>query len=204
MARPRKFDEPALLDAAIELFWANGFDRTSVEDVSRVTGVGNGSIYSAYGSKLGLFLVAFERYCERRAAFVRETALAAPGSARTAVRVLLRAIVDDCTAQPDRRGCLMINSIAALSGRIPEVAELAARTATAMERGVAERLCRSAPVGADLEVSTLSAHIIVASQGLILWSRMGVPTSRLYEIAEITVAALPSVWADRIDAPANA
>ncbi|WP_433193762.1 TetR/AcrR family transcriptional regulator [Nocardia sp. CA-107356] len=204
MGRPRQFDESKLLDAAIELFWSNGFDDTSVEDVSLVAGVGNGSIYAAYSSKRGLFLAAFERYCERRATFVCETVLAAPGSARMATRTLLRAMVEDCVAQPDRRGCLMINSIAALSGRIPEVAELAARTGAAMERGVAERLSSCAPDGASAEVATLSAHIIVTAQGLILWSRMGVPADRLHEIAEVSVATLPSAWADQVGATAAA
>ncbi|MTE13476.1 TetR/AcrR family transcriptional regulator [Nocardia aurantiaca] len=200
MGRPRQFDESTLLDAAIEQFWSKGFDDTSVEDVSLVAGVGNGSIYAAYGSKRGLFLAAFERYCERRAAFVRDTVLAAPGSARTAVLTLLRAIVEDCAAQPNRRGCLMINSIAALGGRIPEVSELGARTTAAMEGGVAERLHRTAP--GDNAVPALSAHIIVVAQGLIQLSRLGVPVRRLHEIAEISLTALPATWADRVDATA--
>jgi AcrR family transcriptional regulator len=202
MGRPRQFDEPNLLDAAIEQFWSKGFDDTSVEDVSLVAGVGNGSIYAAYGSKRGLFLAAFERYCERRAAFVRDTVLAAPGSAHSAVLALLRAVIEDCAAQPGRRGCLMINGIAALGGRIPEVAELGARTTAAMEQGVAERLRRAAPAGEDSAVSALSAHIIVVAQGLIQLSRLNVPVHRLHEVAEVSLAGLPST--DRIDIAADA
>ncbi|WP_458688248.1 TetR/AcrR family transcriptional regulator [Nocardia tengchongensis] len=198
MGRPRQFDESNLLDVAIEQFWSKGFDDTSVEDVSLVAGVGNGSIYAAYGSKRGLFLAAFARYCERRVTFVRDTVLAAPGSTRAAVLTLLHAIVEDCAAQPDRRGCLMINSVAALSIRIPEVADVGARTTAAMEHGVAERLARTAPEGDD-SVTALSAHIILVSQGLIQLSRMGTPARRLHQIAEVSLAALPAAWADRVD-----
>ncbi|MFJ4653340.1 TetR/AcrR family transcriptional regulator [Nocardia sp. NPDC088792] len=204
MGRPRQFDESDLLDAATELFWSKGFDDTSVEDVSLVAGVGNGSIYAAYGNKRGLFLAAFARYCDRRAAFVRDTVLAAPGSARAAVLALLHAVIADCAAQPGRRGCLMINSVAALGGRIPEVAALGARTTTAMEQGVAERLRRAAPDDDDTAVAALSAHVIVVAQGLIQLSRMDIPVRRLHEIAEISLAALPSTWADRIDPTAGA
>ncbi|WP_327100090.1 TetR/AcrR family transcriptional regulator [Nocardia vinacea] len=199
MGRPRQFDESNMLDAATELFWSKGFDETSVEDVSRATGVGNGSIYAAYGNKRGLFLTAFERYCERRARFVREVVTSAPGSPRAAVRALFRAVIDDCAAHPDRRGCLMINSIAQLGTRIPEVATIGTRTTTAMEEGVADRLRVAAPDNADpATLSALSAHIIVISQGLIQLSRLGIPTSRLQEIADISSTALPAPWADHL------
>ncbi|WP_194833237.1 TetR/AcrR family transcriptional regulator [Nocardia sp. XZ_19_369] len=202
MGRPRQFDESGLLDAATELFWSQGFDETSVEDISRATGVGNGSVYAAYGNKQGLFLAAFERYCERRARFVREVVGSAPGSARAAVRALFRAIIDDCAAQPNRRGCLMINSIAQLSGRIPEVAAIGAKTTAAMEQGVAERLSPALRLGdGTVDEAALSAHsanIIVVAQGLIQLSRLGTPRARLGEIADVSSAALPAAWADRV------
>ncbi|MFE9320427.1 TetR/AcrR family transcriptional regulator [Nocardia sp. NPDC052278] len=198
MGRPRQFDESNLLDAATELFWSKGFDETSVEDVSRATGVGNGSIYAAYGNKRGLFLTAFERYCERRARFVREVVTSASGSPRAAVRALFAAVIADCAAHPDRRGCLMINSIAQLGTRIPEVATISARTTTAMEEGVADRLRTARPEAGPATLSALSAHIIVISQGLIQLSRLGIPTPRLQEIAEVSSAALPSPWADHL------
>ncbi|MFJ9367232.1 TetR/AcrR family transcriptional regulator [Nocardia sp. NPDC101769] len=199
MGRPRQFDEQALLAAAVELFWTKGFDTTSVEDVSRATGIGNGSIYGAYGNKRGLFLAAFERYCEQRARFVREVIESAPGSARAAARTLFRAVIDDCAAHPDRRGCLMISSIAHLGTRIPEVATIGARTTATMESAVADRLRHSmsttGPVDEAL-LSTLSANIIMTTQGLIQLSRMSVTPSRLREIADVSCEILPATWAD--------
>lgn len=196
MGRARRFDETNLLAVATELFWSNGYDNTSVEDVSAATGVGNGSIYAAYGNKKGLFLAAFDRYCEARAHFVRTTIESAPGTARTAVRTLLKAIVDDCAAQPHRRGCLMINSVAQLATRIPEVAATAARTTAAMESAVAARLRTTAPDLTEAELSALSANIVLVSQGLIQLSRLNTPRARLADTAEVTCAGLPA-WADR-------
>ncbi|WP_433654227.1 TetR/AcrR family transcriptional regulator [Nocardia sp. CA-128927] len=202
MGRPRQFDESGLLDAATELFWSHGFDDTSVEDISRATGVGNGSVYAAYGNKQGLFLAAFERYCERRARFVREVVVSAPGSARAAVRTLFQAIIDDCAAQPNRRGCLMINSIAQLGARMPEVVSISTRTTEAMEQGVTERLYPAARLGVgEIDEAALSAHsanIVVVAQGLIQLSRLGIGRPRLGEIADISSQALPSDWADQV------
>ncbi|MFF2554915.1 TetR/AcrR family transcriptional regulator [Nocardia sp. NPDC058058] len=197
MGRPRRFDESALLDAAIEQFWSKGFDNTSVEDISAIAGIGNGSIYAAYGNKRGLFLAAFDRYCDRRAAFIRDTVLTAPGSARAAMRTLLHAVIADCAAQPGRRGCLMINGVAALAGRVPEVADTAAKTTAAMEHSVAERLRRTATDHDDATIEALSAHVILVAQGLILSSRHGADVDQLHGIAEISLATLPPAWADR-------
>ncbi|MFE6861803.1 TetR/AcrR family transcriptional regulator [Nocardia sp. NPDC057668] len=197
MGRPRQFDESELLDAATELFWARGFDNTSVQDVSRATGVGNGSIYSAYASKRGLFLAAFDRYCEQRALFVRDVVSRAPGSARDAVRALFEAVIADCAAHPDHRGCLMINSVAELATRIPEIRTIGARTTAAMEQIVAERLCRTGHFTEDAAaVSAHSANIVVVAQGLIQLSRLGLPAQRLHEVAAVSWQSLPASWAD--------
>ena len=65
MTRTRSFDEEALLDAAIDLFWVEGYRGASLSVLSQSSGVANGSIYQAYGSKRDLFLLAFHRYVAR-------------------------------------------------------------------------------------------------------------------------------------------
>ncbi|MFC8043280.1 TetR/AcrR family transcriptional regulator [Nocardia sp. NPDC057353] len=187
MGRPRRFDESELLDAATELFWSRGFDDTSVEDVSRATGIGNGSIYAAYGSKRGLFLAAYGRYCERRAAIIREVMESAPGSPRDAVRALYSAVLAGCAEHQDRRGCLMLNSIAGLGVRIPEVVEIGAAATAVMERAVAERLT----VRGDVDADIVAAQVVLVAQGLIQGSRLGMPRERLEAIADVSAAGLP-------------
>ncbi|MCP2288747.1 TetR/AcrR family transcriptional regulator [Nocardia amikacinitolerans] len=193
MGRPRQFDESALLDAAIELFWTDGFDSTSVEGVSSASGVGNGSIYAAYGSKLGLFLAAFRRYCERRADLVHAALHANPGPPRTAVRAFFDAVIVDCLAHPNRRGCLMLNSIGQLGHRVPDVIAIADRTTARMESHVADRLRADIPrkVLDEKELAALSSHIVLVSQGLIQLSRLDVSRQRLDDVAEIACAAIP-------------
>jgi AcrR family transcriptional regulator len=190
MARPRKFDEQQLLDTATDLFWSKGFDATSIDDVSAATGVGNGSIYAAFGSKLGLFLVAFERYCDQRASFVEDVVGASQGTARDAAHAFFDAIIADCASQPDRRGCLMINSVALLTPRVPEVGALSLRSTDRMERSLAARLSEVLDQPAE-ELSALSAHLVLVSQGLIQLSRQGASRERLHELAAVSVDALP-------------
>lgn len=188
MARPRRFDEEALLDAATELFWSRGYDGTSLEDVAAATGVGNGSIYAAYGSKRGLFLALFERYCDRRAAFVEQVLGAAGGSGHEAARAFFEAIIDDCAAQPDRRGCLMVTTMAQAAPRDPGVVAAGRRATERMERSLALRLVDAVD---ETEAALLSAHLVLVSQGLIQLSRDGASRDRLRELAAVSVASVP-------------
>lgn len=187
MARTRRFDEQRLLDAAQEAFWVNGYDRTSIEDVSVASGVGNGSIYAAYGNKLGLFLAVFNRYCEGRVELVDSVVRAHSGDFESSVANYLDEIVADCTSHDDLRGCLMLNSLAELGSRFPEVVTVGVRTIGAMEKVIGDRVSGSVAAGEiDLEpeqIEALSAHIVLVSQGLISLSHVGVPKARLAAIA---------------------
>ena len=193
MARTREFDEQALLDAAQELFWSRGFDGTSIEHITAATGVGNGSIYGAYGTKIDLFLVVFRRYCDQRARFVDDVVSSATGSELAAVRAYFDAVIADCAAQPGRRGCLMINSIAQLGHRIPEVVTVARASTKRMETSIADRIGADDGDFAHLDrtgISLLSSHIVLVSQGLIQSSRLGTTRARLRRIADVSCAAL--------------
>jgi AcrR family transcriptional regulator len=194
MARVREFDEQALLAGAQELFWSQGFDDTSIEQVTAATGVGNGSIYAAYGTKIGLFLAVFERYCQQRAQFVDGVVNSASGTEIAAVRAYFDAIIADCASQPNRRGCLMINSIAQLGHRVPEVVTVARKSTERMEASVAARIGvegRKDFAGLDQhQIALLSCHIVLVSQGLIQLSRLGVPAEQLRQVADVSCAML--------------
>jgi len=55
MARPRTFDEVDVLSKARQLFAAQGYNGTSIDDLVRVTGLLRGSLYKAFASKRNLF-----------------------------------------------------------------------------------------------------------------------------------------------------
>ena len=39
MARPREFDNAEVLEAAVQCFWANGYEATSVRDLAERMGI---------------------------------------------------------------------------------------------------------------------------------------------------------------------
>jgi len=62
MARKREFDEEEALMQAMQLFWVQGYEMTSMEDLVNSMGVHRKSIYDTFGNKHELFIKALEYY----------------------------------------------------------------------------------------------------------------------------------------------
>lgn len=194
MPRPRSFDEELFLDAVTEQFWIRGYRGSALTDLSAATGVGNGSLYQAYGSKWALFLVIFRRYCAARLDFV-EAALVPGQDVADTVRAYLAAVRADCAAHPDRRGCLMLNTIAEL-GSDEEVARIVAGTLTQMEQRMADALAEAAGRDrSDEDVIAAAANVVALSQSLIQLWRIGRGEGELARMSEQVALAASGVLA---------
>jgi AcrR family transcriptional regulator len=64
LGRPTAFDKDAALDVAMRLFWARGYEGTSMADLSHAMGVHPSSIYAAFGDKRALFALAAKWYSD--------------------------------------------------------------------------------------------------------------------------------------------
>lgn len=62
MARKREFDETEALNQAMQLFWVQGYEKTSMEDLVTSMGIHRKSIYDTFGNKHELFIRALEHY----------------------------------------------------------------------------------------------------------------------------------------------
>jgi AcrR family transcriptional regulator len=60
--RPREFDEATALDRALDLFWRQGYEGTSIADLRKAIGITAPSLYAAFGSKAELYRRVLERY----------------------------------------------------------------------------------------------------------------------------------------------
>lgn len=109
MARPREFDETAALDAAMQCFWARGYEATSVRDLASDMGITSASLYNAFGDKRSLYRRALDHYLDRS---VRERIARLEGSMspRDAIAAFLQEVIERSLSDPQRRGCMLVNS----------------------------------------------------------------------------------------------
>ncbi|KFI39331.1 transcriptional regulator, TetR family [Bifidobacterium actinocoloniiforme DSM 22766] len=61
MGRHRDFDTDQALKQARQAFLAHGYEGTSIDDLVKATGLLRGSLYSAFGSKRGIFLAVLRK-----------------------------------------------------------------------------------------------------------------------------------------------
>jgi TetR/AcrR family transcriptional repressor of nem operon len=181
MARPRQFDEERVLHAVRDQFWNAGYAATSLEDVMRVSGLGKGSLYAAFGDKHQLFLRALRSYTDVSHGYLREMLDAAP-RALDALRAFVMAPVSDAGGAAARRGCLMANSTCELANADPEVLAEARRTYEATTALLAECVLRAQGEGdvpADADPIEMARALLAAQQGLVFMGRTGLDIDKL-------------------------
>ncbi|AOW89864.1 MULTISPECIES: TetR/AcrR family transcriptional regulator [Streptomyces] len=130
VGRPRTFDMEAVLEAAMLLFWEQGYEATSLAQLRETTGLSSASLYGAFGSKEGLFEKAVEHYIAGPGS-VTDVVADEAGSPREAIARLLHGSINMQTDTSHPRGCLV-----ALSGtvRAPGAGEAGARKVVAARR----------------------------------------------------------------------
>lgn len=108
MARPRKFDEHAVLQAATDCFWRHGFVATSMRDLIDKTGLTSASLYNAFGDKRALYqrvLAHYVRECTQ--AHIRDCGTLPP---RQAIVTYLHEALTRAVQDKDYKGCLLMNA----------------------------------------------------------------------------------------------
>src|SRR5437868_4348105 len=108
MARPKEFDPRTALSAAVQVFWRNGYEKTSLDDLMAAMQVGRQSLYDTFGDKRELYLSALEAYRDSTQAAMRRL-FASGHPLRDCFAALLLGIVKESRADHER-GCLLLSA----------------------------------------------------------------------------------------------
>ncbi len=192
MARPKEFDREETLRKAMEVFWARGYEGTSVQALVEHMGINRQSIYDTFGDKHALYLQALDRYCQvesRKAIQLLETS----SSAKKALRKLFAHVVEGALSDKQRRGCFAGNAMSELAGRCKATAARTGSNMAMMEGAFYRALVRAKRTG---ELKTLSEPRAVARflysslQGLVLMSKATQDRKILEDVVKITLSVL--------------
>jgi TetR/AcrR family transcriptional regulator, transcriptional repressor for nem operon len=133
MARPREFDETAVLNAATELFWSRGFEAASSRELADRMGLTTASLYNAYSDKRTLYRQVLERYASDALGWCGES-LAGDKPAFEAFQAFFSALAREGTADPHRKGCLIVNAGLETAPHDPEFKAIVAGVFRRLER----------------------------------------------------------------------
>lgn len=123
MPLDKMFDVDDALDRALETFWEQGYEATSMRDLLERMGINRGSFYDTYKSKHDVLIDSLRRYDReyRRATLRRASEGRGP---REAVTAVFRSMIENTCGQAGRRGCFLVNSALELAPKDPEVARI--------------------------------------------------------------------------------
>jgi len=139
MARPREFDRADALQEATEVFWRNGYDAASMQDLVENMGIGRASLYDTFGSKRELYDEALDCYRKRIAEDLLDP-LRRDGPAPRCIRNFFLGLVR-FQARKETPGCLMVKS-AVLPPKDDAAAAAAARSFLAELEGAFRAVIR--------------------------------------------------------------
>jgi TetR/AcrR family transcriptional repressor of nem operon len=178
LGRPPAFEADTVIAGAVELFWARGYEATSLEDVDEHLGIRRSTLYNSFGGKLGLYQSAVEAYL----ALVDERIFAPLRDGHAGVDDLV-ALLDRQRAvlveHADPRGCLIVNAM--ITGENPEAS---GRYLARFQDAVHTALSRAADLGevdpATLPMLTATFRTMVF--GAMVSARSGATREELDEI----------------------
>ncbi|MFD7001372.1 TetR/AcrR family transcriptional regulator [Streptomyces mirabilis] len=198
MARPRQFDEEEVVRAARDQFWSVGYNGTSIDDLSAVTGLGRGSLYGAFGDKHALFLRALDSY-NSDALEAWRSALGGPGPALPVLERHVRDVAEGIIGDVERRGCMMAKIAAELSAVDEGVAERIAAVVRGLHdllRGCVARAQAEGSLDADADADSLAGLLLAVLRGLEALGKAGATPEVVNGAAEQALALLPRVSTD--------
>jgi AcrR family transcriptional regulator len=191
MARPKAFAEPAALQAALAVFWKQGYEATSTADLIAAMGIGRQSLYDTFGDKHQLYLRALRSFQADTAAGLRQR-LAAAADPLAALIDYLRSVAQ-ARASERMKGCMVVNALAERSPHDPQVMAIGIDHLAAIHTAFEDALRRAQamgriPPGRDLRARARLASVTMF--GLAVQGKNGVDSATLNEAIDVLAQSL--------------
>jgi TetR/AcrR family transcriptional repressor of nem operon len=112
MARTKQYKEEDVIQKAMNLFWRNGYEATSVRMLEKEMGINQFSIYSSFGSKHGVFVESIKAY-KSELNTIRNI-LKNSNNAVVGIKQFFYNFLEFTKENEEGKGCLVCNTISEL------------------------------------------------------------------------------------------
>ncbi len=192
MARPKEFDRELVLDKAMHVFWAKGYECASMQELVDAMGINRGSLYATFGDKKQLHLEALDHFYKTEILHMMAP-LERPGSKIAAIREIFETTADCACQNGDRKGCMMYNSAVELCPNDTEVNAKVSQGLKRVEDCFYEALVEARDKGEitdSKDIRALSRFLTNSINGLRVMCMVFEDRSTLDDIVNISLAAL--------------
>lgn len=161
--RPRGYDEEQVLSKLVHLFWDKGYEATSLTDITTVTGLKKGSLYSLFGGKRDMYIKSLARY-HRLYVEIACDNLRDPnrGSAMFRLDEFLSAPIESVIKKQDRTGCFLCNASAEIADKDVDIRNMISQghddLEAALEMAIGQHIA-----GADDKIVRMKARLLLTT-----------------------------------------
>jgi AcrR family transcriptional regulator len=191
--RPREFDEEKALDLALELFWRQGYEGTSIADLRKAIGITAPSLYAAFSSKEELYRRVLEHYLAGLGRTLAD-ALREEANTYAAVKRFLFESARKFAHSKNPRGCLISCAIPTCAPENRAVADIVAAkriTSVKILRSRFQETVKNGELPGDTDTEQLARFYGAVIQGMSIQALDGASVKALRGIAETALRAWP-------------
>ena len=191
MARPQEFNVNEALHQAMDVFWRNGYEATSMADLLEAMGLSKSSLYATFGGKRKLFVAAFDAYRVEREQEMLQ--ILARDNGRQAIENFFRKIVSDAGSELFSRGCMSINQAVEMAPYDAEIRLRVFQDLALIEDALTRTVARGQDDGSVRSVDEackLARLLVLAFPGLQVMVRAGFDRMRLDDTLNLLFSVL--------------
>ncbi|MBU3176146.1 TetR/AcrR family transcriptional regulator [Clostridium estertheticum] len=190
MGRSKEFDENVVLQKAMELFWEQGYEKTSLSDLVERMGVHRRSLYDTFGDKHTLFLKAIDCY-EKLIKDKLQAGISHAETTKQAIQFIFDYMIEGYGNKP--WGCLIVNSATEMALRDEEVGKRAEAAFIQTEQFLADLIRKGQQTGefsCDYDAEALSEILQNTLLGIRVLARTSADKEKMYRIAHFFLELL--------------
>lgn len=192
IGRPREFDSDQALQAAMQVFWSQGYEATSLADLIEAMQISKSSFYQTFQNKHQLFQNCITYYQDSFISVMTES-LEQAKTGRAFIEDTFISKAEKTHSDCNRRGCLILNCVSEFSQRDPVIAALITKSIkkiTGVFLTAIKRAQREGDISPTKNPRTLARYLLSSMHGLTTMIKAGANPKEVKEVARIVLTAL--------------
>jgi TetR/AcrR family transcriptional repressor of nem operon len=193
MARPVEFDENQVLTNAMEQFWREGYEASSVQKLLDCTGINRGTLYNSFGDKDTFFKSCVDQYNKIVEKQIASSLLNEKLNVWDGIAAYFDEAVVNISNKRRSMGCLLVNSLCESINYDKDIKKVVRASLAKIRKALVVRLKEAQKQGKltkGVTVEFAADVLINALHGIRVNSRDGKNSNQLKELIRHTIASL--------------
>ena len=191
--RPRKFDVDKALEKAMLVFWHNGYEGSSLSDLTAAMEINRPSLYGTFGDKEQLFIRSLERYLENYGT-KGVAQLSKYADLTEAIAAFFNCVVEQLTNSQLPAGCLIANCTLECGDRFAKIGRCLNQYHAEIETALYNRLQLAQAQGQISEaedIGALAQFFTMTMLGMGVMARNNCNPVVIKQLAKTAMRVLP-------------